>query len=898
MSREGSALIVAMIALLVTAPGASATRAGRDGHSTAARTASVAPTDRVVVEWAAGASASERRAAREQADVAFAEDLGSHRFQLVETEPGQAPHEAIDELEEDPNVVLAERDGYYRLDSIPNDPLFGRQWALDNTGLGIEGFAGAIAGDDIDVLSAWEAMVGTPSTIVADIDGGYRFDHPDLANVAWTNPGETPENGLDDDGDGIVDDVHGADFVGPDADSPATDGDPTEDDPFTTGHGVHTAGIIGAKGNNGIGVTGVAQNVAIMPLRACSEEGRCPFSAIVKGVNYAGAHGARVANMSIGGDVRHDVIADAIAANPQTLFVIAAGNESENDDVSPHYPCVFDPLAEGKGAVNNVICVAATDQADRLADFSNWGASTVDLGAPGTQILSVAPYRYVLKDDFELDDFASKWTASGADGGFVRSNEAPLKSFGITDSPGATPVARSERASTSDPVTLAPGYRSCTVEVVRGSSGGGTVGVLLDGEEESFSVPKPGRTSRNILEDLSAGGEVAVRVSYTAGATPGPSSGAWIEEIDMHCIAKPGEATGYRFAEGTSMAAPQVTGAAALLFSLKPSASVAEVRQGLLASVDRVASLATKTASGGRLDAGAATGLFDSTAPPAPTLSTTNPASPARNTQPRLRGSAQQGTRVDIYANATCAGSPVASGSAAQLAGAGIAVTVGHESVNEFSARATDMVPLDSGCSAPISYTENSDLVPSAKPQLLLTDPLSPGTSGTPRILGTAEAASVVRIYAGPACVGSPLATGSAAQLESPGIPVQVAEGVTAVFSATATDSSGNASACSAPISYARLKARTDSGGGGGDPTPPPPPPPTPTCIVPKLAGKTLARARVALTAASCELGTVRRPRKGTRRPLVVKSSTPAVGASPPSGKVGLTLRPRPNRRR
>ena len=897
MLRVERILVLAAIAALLATPGAAAREQPvRDG--TPARPATVLSPDRVIVEWAAGASPTERRAAREEADVDFERDLGNRRFQLVETEGGQTPREAIRELEADPAVVLAERDGYATTLAIPNDPLFGKLWGLQNTGLGIDGFLGAVPGADINVSSAWDRTVGAPTTVVAVIDSGYRFEHPDLANVAWTNPGETLD-GIDNDGNEIVDDIHGADFIGPLFGDPVVDGDPTDDDMFTSpgGHGVHTAGTIGAEGNNGIGIAGVAQGVSLMPLRACVGGVGCTFSAMIEAVNYAGAKGARVANISIGSENNSTALADALAANPQTLFVIAAGNEGESNEVKPHYPCVYNPLAEGKSPVDNVICVAATDQADRLADFSNWGASTVDLGAPGTQILSVAPYRYVVKDDFELDDFASKWTPSGADGGFVRSIEAPLKSFGITDSPGATPVARSERASTSVPVTLPAGYQSCAIEVVRASSGSGTLGILLDGEEESFSLAKPGRTSHKLLEDLSAGGEVAVRVSYTAGATPGPSSGAWIEEIDLHCIAKPGEATGYRFAEGTSMAAPQVTGAAALLFSLKPSASVTEVRQGLLGSVDPVPSLAGNTTSGGRLDAGAATDLFDSTAPPAPTLSATNPSSPSKSNQPRLIGSAQPGTSVAVYANADCSGSPVAAGAAAALKTPGIAVTVADATTTDFSVKATDLAPHTSACSAPISYTENTDLVPPAPPQLTGTSPASPGSSGTPRILGSAEAGSLVRLYPGATCSGLPVAMESAASLSSPGMSVQVAEGTTSVFSATATDSSTNMSACSAPISYTRLKAL--------DPPPPlpppPPPPPPPTCIVPKLTGKTLARAKLALSAAACDLGQVRRPRLRRGRgpsPLVVKSSAPAAGARPGDGEVDLTLGPKPRRAR
>lgn len=183
---------------------------------------------------------------------------------------------------------------------------------------------------------------------------------------------------------------------------------------------------------------------------------------------------------------------------------------------------------------------------------------------------------------------------------------------------------------------------------------------------------------------------------------------------------------------------------------------------------------------------------------------------------------------------------------------------------------------------------QEGDVAPPSAPQLTSTDPASPGSSGTPRILGAAEAGSSVRTYAGPNCTGMPVATGSAAKLGSPGIPVEVAEGVTAAFSATATDAADNTSACSAPISYTRLK---DGG-----------PPPPPACIVPKLAGKTLALAKSALTTVGCKLGTVRKPERGKGKKLgslVVKSSKPGAGATlPVDSKVDLRLGPKPRKAR
>src|SRR5262249_18407274 len=153
-----------------------------------------------------------------------------------------------------------------------NDPLFGQQWGLQNVGANVDGFRGALAGADVDALAAWDRTRGTPSTVVADIDSGYRFDAPDLAGVAWSNPAD-PRNGGDDAGTGTRDGSHGADFVGRQADAPSVDGDPTDDNGADGGHGVHTAGTIGAAGNDGTGVSGVAQDARIMPLRVCAYSG-------------------------------------------------------------------------------------------------------------------------------------------------------------------------------------------------------------------------------------------------------------------------------------------------------------------------------------------------------------------------------------------------------------------------------------------------------------------------------------------------------------------------------------------------------------------------------------------------------------------------------------------------
>ncbi len=356
MPRLGSSIAAIVLAALACAPAAWAAPE-EVAHSGAPATppAVFSPTE-LIVQWAGGADHGEKVEAREEAEVEFNSDLGNRRFQLVEVETGQSAHAALTALNADPAVEVAERNSYSAPNSIPDDPLFGEQWALQNLGSGIDGFSGAVAGDDINATSAWNRTVGIPSVVVADIDSGYRFEHPDLANVAWTNPGEIPGNGIDDDGDGIIDDVHGADFVGPNGESPTVDGDPTDEDLVSGGHGVHTAGIIGAEGNNGVGISGVAQNVRIMPLRVCSHfpslnELRCPVSSQIAAINYAAEKGARAANMSLGSNFPSTAERNAIAEHPNLLIVTSAGNDAGDNDApeaapkGPTTPATTSPMS-------------------------------------------------------------------------------------------------------------------------------------------------------------------------------------------------------------------------------------------------------------------------------------------------------------------------------------------------------------------------------------------------------------------------------------------------------------------------------------------------------------------------------------------------------------------------
>ena len=613
------------------------------------------PPNRIIVEYGAHASAPARAGARSGARTTLLRTLGRTDFQLVTPQPGQSVAAAIEALRADPSVRRVERDGYARPSSIPDDPFFGDLWGLQ----------------DVHVTSAWDRTVGDPSVVVADVDTGYRFNHEDLASVAWTNPTAGS--------DGIPGDVHGADFVGDDSSAlvPSTDGDPTDDDLIDGGHGVHTAGTIGAAGNNGVGVTGVAQNVRIMPLRVCAHDDAdggvsCPYSSEVEAINFAGAHGARVANMSLGGTEPDPLVLDAMARSPQVLFVVAAGNggndgigDDNDNPASPTYPCVDDPSTSGiPGAIDNVVCVAATDEADGLASFSNYGARTVDLGAPGTDVLSTFPASTYFSDDFEAGD---AWTtAGGAAGGFRAWSGAPLGGNGISDdSPSATPPASTTFSADSPRFAVAAGSGDCTlsgtVAFRLGTDGTFALRELKDGvvvdtvtnSDLTSLRSASGSFSWDGLAPVAGSSDVQLQVEYRSASSPTSGDGLWVDDVELSCINPVTATTGYAYLQGTSMATPHVSGAAALLFSLKPSATVMEVKHALLSSVDPDPALAGKTTSGGRLDVAAAMDALLAPPPPPPptttattsTTTTTNPPPPpaprpaaARCVVPRLKG--------------------------------------------------------------------------------------------------------------------------------------------------------------------------------------------------------------------------------------------------------------------
>jgi subtilisin family serine protease len=268
------------------------------------------------------------------AEARIAERLPLAGLVRVVLEPGTSLAAAEAALERRPDIRYAEPNYRYTLHATPNDPRFNELWGLNQ------------ANDaDIDAPEAWNLTTGSDAVIVGVVDTGVAYTHPDLAPNA----------------------VPGWDFLDNDA-------DPTD----TLGHGTHVAGSIGARGNNALGVTGVNWRVKVMPLRV-GNSNTLSLGAVVEAFRYACTHGAKIVNGSFGGVGSSAAIHDAIASCPGTLFVFSAGNSAGNNDARPTFPC-NDPSA-------NVVCVAASDQNDQLASFSNYG-TTVELAAPGNGILS------------------------------------------------------------------------------------------------------------------------------------------------------------------------------------------------------------------------------------------------------------------------------------------------------------------------------------------------------------------------------------------------------------------------------------------------------------------------------------------------------------------------------
>ena len=539
------------------------------------------------------------------------------------------------------------------LDTPPNDPLFPNLWGLRNTGQQVQAptpFTG-LAGVDLGAMGAWATTQGSADVSVAIVDSGAAMDHPDLvANLRAT----------------------GARNFMPDADGTVDPGAVSD----TVDHGTHVAGTIGAVGNNGVGVTGVAWTVGMTPVRV-GDHRSTPPGPFLEGLAYAGKK-ARVVNISMGfeADIM-EAATDVIAANPNTLFVAAAGNDESDNDETPQVPCnVPRP---------NVLCVAAIDADGAPATFTNFGARSVDVAAPGVDIQSAVPeFRKAFAPDVTPDGAtpprpvgwvqtpAAQWTVDTSLGipKLVDLNTSAGAGTGIESwlikAPGSfSAVGKACRMSAGIRINLDQGDNQALALVYRAT--GDTRWEIASGSVTS------GNSGGQLIPwkvDLSAidgrtGVELAFIVQSAEGAT-NPVRAA-VMPVEVKCIVDQPAGGSYGFMSGTSMAAPQVAGAAALLLAKNPTLSAVQLKNALTSTVVRMPSLEGKVVTGGRVDVNAALASVPAPAVPAA------PAAPAAPAPTTTALTLRAGSTIAIRPGGTRASVPV---TCAQPSTATCAVTV------------------------------------------------------------------------------------------------------------------------------------------------------------------------------------------------------------------------------
>ncbi len=539
-----------------------------------------------IVRFERGVAAPERRDARDDAGVGFEESLRLARTQVVSFDGSVGA--AIERLENQPEVADAQPNyRYHALAPVPNDDQFGHLWGL-----------GATPG--VDVLPAWDRSRGV-GQVIAIIDTGVDLTHPDLAGNLWTGPGG----------------IHGMDFV---------DGDSTPDD-FNL-HGTHVAGIAAAIAGNDMGVAGVAPEAQIMAVRVLDGDGSGITSDIVDGIDFAAGNGATVMNMSLGGppDAGDTAMANAIseAERANVVVVVAAGNDGQNNDVVATTPCTLGNA--------NLICAAAVTRTGARSGFSNFGRTTVDLGAPGgdgsgdpdRDVVSTKPNWKppVFTEDFESPFTGWTGTNSGGVDWGIESGAGIGGSDAVTDSPGAN-YAPGEDSEIQGPAAPVAGERGCRLEfglrIDMGDSDDVVgVGVVAAGADTGQLLGGDSGGSFERVELSIAGIEAFPDVRPTflfhSDSDANVGDGAYIDEFNLFCrgsgpyddeIGADNALAGHSYTAiaGTSMASPHVAGVAALVRAVDPGASPSQVVEALRLGAKPVAGLAGVTVSGGVADA-------------------------------------------------------------------------------------------------------------------------------------------------------------------------------------------------------------------------------------------------------------------------------------------------------
>ncbi|MCX8496814.1 MAG: S8 family serine peptidase [Akkermansiaceae bacterium] len=482
----------------------------------------------------------------------------------------------IQTLKADPNVETAEPN-YIRhvFAPPPNDTDFSKLWGLLNTGQGVNGTTGT-SGADINFIPAWKRSRQTTNGVVVGIvDTGIDLTHPDLTANIWVNPGEIPGNGIDDDGDGYIDDVNGYNFAN--GNGSVTD---------SGYHGTHVAGTAGAIGKNHAGVIGVNDHAKILPLKVSSDGNSMTTSAIIAAYNYAitlKQRGVNIValNASFGGGSPTTADQNAIAALASAGIVLcaAAGNSATNNDSAPFYPASY--------PATNIISVAAFDQNYGLSSFSNYGLTTVDLAAPGTNIYSTEPLSMVTARISSITVGTSNYQTK------------PLTYSGTTPATGLTANIRS--CGLGNPADFPSNVRGNIALIQRGT---------LDFSVKVTNAMNAGAIAAIIYDNT---GNSLDAVTWTLS-----TAGAWIPSMQVtqadgaslltklsfsgNVLSTPDPTLAYQFLNGTSMATPHVTAAVAFAAMNFPTDSLSQRIARILTHTTPTPSLSGKMTTGGRLN--------------------------------------------------------------------------------------------------------------------------------------------------------------------------------------------------------------------------------------------------------------------------------------------------------
>lgn len=324
--------------------------------------------DQVIVRAVPGVGPPELAARLREKSMELVEPLGEGIYTV------RLPRADLDALPEGLAILsqmgswvrLAEADGVGFGAAIPNDPSFSSQWGNHNTGQ-----SGGVPGADVGASLFWDIFSGTPDVVIAVLDSGLNYTHPDLQGLAWANPGEIPGDGVDNDGNGRIDDVVGWDFVN-------SDNDPTDDH----AHGSHVTGIIAANRDNGIGVAGMLNGVKILNCKLLNASNSGTTSNLIASTIYARQMGVSVMNLSLQNYPNNATLGQefTLCQEAGILLCICAGNQGVDNDVTPNYPSCYPH--------DNIIAVGNHERLDVRWSGSNYGAASVDLYAPGRLILS------------------------------------------------------------------------------------------------------------------------------------------------------------------------------------------------------------------------------------------------------------------------------------------------------------------------------------------------------------------------------------------------------------------------------------------------------------------------------------------------------------------------------